>query len=265
MFSKLMPIQLLAEIGIGVSLIASAVMLSAEKAQASFTCGPHLLTYQVRSLSGTTGTGVRCVRFRPDKNLSLYWYGEGYWGQRKYRHIGGFYKAVTSPNNAFAFDISGNGENFNGSFPDLEMTLTPPLPATPQTIQVTGAWNEEWILAPGSTIQGYTSPLGPVRNCGSNFQTYHVLGGNGIRCIKREYALWYGEGSWSGRTYSHIGIDTFVAGDFAEAVDICEPSKFSFCNIARSLNITPHLQFGPPFPYVPIRVTGDWNETWEPH
>lgn len=262
MFSKLMPIKFLA--GIGVSLVFSTLMLSAGKAQASFTCGSNLLTYQVRSLDDRSGIGVRCVRLRPGKTVSLYWYGEGFWGQRKYRHIGGFYENVISSNNSFAFDIFGNGEDFNGSFPGtLEMTLTPSLPATPQTIRVTGAWNEEWILVPENTVQGYTSPLGSVRNCGSNFQTYHVREGNGIRCIKREYALWYGEGSWGGRTYGHIGVDSMVSA--GEAIDICEPSRFSFCNIASSLNITPHLQVGPPFPYVPITVTGSWNETWEPH
>lgn len=261
MVNRLMLIKFL--IVLGVSLIFLTFILSAKKTQASFTCGPHLLTYQVKSLSGASGNGIRCVKLRPGKTVSLYWYGEGYWGQRKYRHIGGFYQAVTSPNNSFAFDIFGNGEDFNGSFTDLEMTLTPSLPAIPQTIRVTGAWNEEWSLVPGNSVQDYTSPLGPVKSCGNNFQTYHVRGGDGIRCIKREYALWYGEGSWSGKTYGHIGVDSIISN--GEAVDICEPSRFSFCNIANSLNIKPHLQKGPPFPDVNITVTGDWNEIWEPN
>ena len=267
MFIQLIPNQTLPRIGIGISLIASTlslVILPAEKAQASFTCGPHLLTYQVRSLDGRSGIGVRCVKLNPSKTIGLYWYGEGYWGQRKYRHIGGYFRAVNSWNNSFAFDIFGNGENFNNSFPNLGISPTPSLSAPPQTIRVTKEWNEEWTLAPENTVQGYTSSLDPVQNCGNNFQTYHVRGGNGIFCILRKYGLWYGEGSWSGRTYGHIGIDTQNSGG-GEAVDICEPARFSFCNIAKSLNITPHLKEGPPYPYVPITVTGDWNQIWEPN
>ena len=96
MFSQLISTQPLARMGIGISLIASTlIIVNAEKAQASFTCSPHMLTYQVRSLDGRSGQGVRCVKLSPNKTVSLYWYGEGYWGQQQYRHIGGFYKNET--------------------------------------------------------------------------------------------------------------------------------------------------------------------------
>jgi hypothetical protein len=241
-------------------IVSTLVMFLVDEARASFSCGPHLLAYKVKALDGRNGAGVRCVRLRADPTVSLYWYGEGYWGQNTYRHIGGMYRAVTSGNNGFAFDIFGNGEDYRNQAQNLNVSLSPAT-GKPQTIRVTGAWNEEWALVPGNTVEEYTSSLSSVEKCGNHFQTYHIGGASGIRCIQREYSIWYGEGTWSGRTYGHIGVDSHNGG---EATDICEPSRFDFCNHASPLNITPHLSIGPPYKYVPIKVTGAWNETWEP-
>ena len=61
MFRQLMSTNSVAKLGLFL-IVSVSTVLSAEKAEASFTCGPNLLTYQVRSLSGQEGTGVRCVK-----------------------------------------------------------------------------------------------------------------------------------------------------------------------------------------------------------
>ena len=145
------------------------------------------------------------------------------------------------------------------------MTLASALPTPPQTIRVTGAWNEEWTLVPGNTLETYTSNLPPVRQCGETFQEYIAMNNDigssqlGIRCVRHDYGIWYGAGDWNGTLYAHIGINFSSGG---EAVDICEPSGVSFCNVANSLNISPNLQQSQGEDY---DVTGNWNEVWSPN
>lgn len=247
----------------------------AESAQASYTCGPHLRTYSVRSLNGVSGRGVRCVM----RNGGA-WFGEGYWGNVTYRHVG-----EKLGNQGYAGDIYGNGEVARGSFlkrGDLRFSGSWQDNNPSRRIRVTGAWNEEWILETDNTVQDYTSPLGAVNTCGPNFSQFRVSpgpgGGNvffkGIRCVLFQLVsdgnlggnVWYGEGVWGGTTYAHIGEVVSFDRVYYGAFDICEPSKFVACGAAdfgrltvRDINGN-HLTVGDP--YTDRVVTGAWNEIW---
>jgi hypothetical protein len=244
-------------------------LLTQQAAIASFTCGPYLETYSVRSQNGTSGRGVRCVRFNVDSDSRrLIWYGEGYWGATRYRHIGERFADGT----ANAGDISGNGEDTNGVFlGSLRLRLSAGNP--PRIITVTGAWDETWVLQRDNIVQRYTSRLEPVDSCGGlHFATFEVRdaarrrSGEGIRCVLQPVrgGVWYGAGDWNGFDYAHIGTGALDdSPDGMGAFDICEPSKFDFCNIFRQGLLEERDVPGkPPSPRC-IAVSGAWNEIWE--
>lgn len=248
----------------GVSLLGLLfVLLPSKSASASFTCGSHLITYRVRSLSGVPGQGVRCVRFNVQNtpNFTI-WYGEGYWGSGQYRHVGVGYLG----GKASASDIFGNGENAQGNFSG-SLRIVSSGGNFPRTMRVTGAWNEEWILEDDRTVQEYTSRLKPVSTCGPHLEEFTVSdasgrrAGSGVRCSTIAYGgAWYGEGNWGGDTYAHLGYGAVDRS--AGAFDICEPSKFRGCNAFNwgSINTANSI---PGQPYTGCRrVSGAWNEIW---
>ena len=240
-----------------------AVPLTAESVQAAYSCGPHLATYEVRSRSGASGRGVRCVKWivnNRDRSV-LIWYGEGYWGNIKYRHIG---ENITSRVGSAA-DIHGNGEDAAGVF-YRNLTIAPSRESVPRRVRITGGWNEEWILQGNGVVNNYTSTLPPVRTCGRNFRAnsfieYRVTdasgqrSGGGVRCYIAP--AWYGEGTWNGASYAHIGFAGGQTGE-AAAFDICDRSRFNICNFFPLGSIT----FNPAGSSTQIR--GAWNENWTP-
>jgi hypothetical protein len=242
--------------------------LLTESAYASYSCGPHLATYNVRSLGGASGQGVRCVRVIPDNQgnpVGFFWYGEGVWEGQPYRHIG---QAFYSSGNGTAGDIYGNGEAFDSFFNET-LLISHSGESIPNRIQVTGAWNEEWTLEADNVVLEYTSTLGSVQNCGSSFELPYTVrdttgerAGEGIRCRLIATGVWYGEGNWGGTTYAHIGSLWDGYGN-AGAFDICEPSRFGFCNAfdwgSIVLDGTPGGPGSGGF-----RVTGAWQEEWIP-
>jgi hypothetical protein len=242
-----------------------SVTFSAESAHASFSCGPYLATYRVSSLSGVSGQGVRCVQFLPTRRLLPYphfiWYGEGYWENRKHRHVGDSYSFSGN-----AADIIGNGEDADGSFRDGDLIFeVDEQSSPPPTIRVTGAWNEVWTLDSSGVHSDYTSSLGSVNTCGPNFVEFNATditgskSGSGIRCLLEGSAAWYGEGSWDGSTYSHLGYFFNSPGRIvAGASDICEPSKFNFCNNFGWDSIVMKVVRSTDFD-----VTGAWSEYWQ--
>lgn len=225
---------------------------------ASFSCGPHLRTYVVKSLHGSQGVGIRCVKFsqgKPGTRIPrLAWYGEGSWGSATYRHVGqAIYKGRDLV--GFASDIYGNGEYFNGNFPG---NLNVQVLSGGSKIRVTGAWNEEWQLVKSTNYK----PLSRATTCGGYFDEYQVSSlsgsdGDGLRCVLRDglkNTTWFGNGNWGGSTYSHLG--TRSAKGYG-AGDICGSNFGTFCNNFSwgSLKLTP-VSGG-------FDVTGAWNEKWD--
>ncbi|WP_339132939.1 MAG: hypothetical protein WGN25_11480 [Candidatus Electrothrix sp. GW3-4] len=239
-----------------------------------FKCGPGFTTYSVKSLDGVKGEGVRCViidnlKTVEGKYLSgVYWYGEGIWSDKKYRHIG-----CTSSDQgfqSFVTDISGNGESYNNEVSSLLLTSNDNL----KHIRVTGGgWNEEWVREPDGEAKSYRSTLKKVTNCGDHLEKASVtqLDGSsseddGIRCIKRDLSsstpdIWYGEGERNGKPYRHFG---FISKDtdkaLGTATDICNDPQYSCGQTAKNgLTITAEMDCWQKSQY---RVTGDWNERW---
>jgi hypothetical protein len=235
-----------------------------------FNCGPHTLTYIVRSLDNRPGTGIRCVEVNQFDNPIFVWYGEGQWQGQTYRHIG---KASSvMPTNqvtllGYASDLFGNGENFDNNFPGniLIQVVSGNWPV-PTEIHATGAWNEAWTLVGSIDYK----PLPRPHTCGSYFDEYYVtdLGGtrqgSGLRCVLRTErpTAWFGNGDWGGTTYSHLGIlfDIYFAGEFhlgGDASDLCGPLFGEFCN-AFALDSLLFSQVSPRG----FNVTGAWHENW---
>lgn len=267
-----------------VGLCATASLLylqfSAESAQASFTCGPYMRTYRVTSLDGVPGLGVRCLLFLPPvqglPNSRFVWYGEGYWGRTKYRHIGQYLAQLrgTAPPgeqtyfNMGAVDISGNGEETGGVFPSgsmySETNHQGPMSNIPPEIVIYRPWRERWTLERDNVVNDYTSPLGPVRTCGSNLVQFNVRdangdrGGQGVRCGMRDAPVWYGEGTWGNSRYAHLG---YFANNSrlgaAAASDLCEPSRFNICN-RFSMGSLQSSFISP----TEVLMRGAWNEIW---
>lgn len=184
---------------VGVPLVAILLtVLSNGNAFAGFTCGPNTRTYRVISLSGAFGQGVRCVKFISGGSVDFIWYGEGYWyGEgNTYRHVGTAYRNGKGT----AGDIFGNGESGQGFFfESLRVTKQSLFSKLPQTIFVRGAWNEKWVYEVDQTVQEYTSRLGSVKTCGSNFANYTVVPisprtGVGTSCVLATTGIWYSEG-----------------------------------------------------------------------
>lgn len=250
---------------------ALVTALLPKAAQASFTCGPYMETYLVRSLDGRTGDGVRCVLFSEGIDSGgrvpvMAWYGEGVWGSSSYRHLGHAFGTLSAAT-GYASDFFGNGENFNNNFPG-NLKITTSGAGVPSLISVTGAWNEIWRRLSGRVHSSYKSTLGRLRHCG-NYMTHYrasdLLGarsGSGLRCILKAQprvaataglATWFGKGNWGGSTYAHLGTWSYNGNG---AADICEGSMFTFCNQFGWGSL--HLQ--------PVgtgyEMTGAWSESW---
>jgi hypothetical protein len=241
-----------------------AIWCFGAEAQA-YNCGPHLYTYQVRSLANTPGNGVRCVKFgegHPGNMLPAFaWTGEGRWQGSSYRHVGHAYGEPDGGLVGYASDISGNGEAFSNNFNgNLQISTSGgPIPAT---IRVQGAWNEEWALVRGANYVPIVPAL--IKRCGPYFHQFTVndLGGDrqgrGIRCMlqvgPQPNVTWFGQGTWSGATYSHLGT---MAHNGYGASDVCD-GRFAICNVFPwgSLSFTPNFLGG-------FDVTGSWNERWK--
>jgi hypothetical protein len=140
-----------------------------------FKCGPGFTTYSVKSLNGVEGEGVRCVIIDhlgkvEGKYLSgVYWYGEGTWNGKQYRHIGCTYSRQGFQ--SFVTDIFGNGESSHNEVSSLLLTSSDKL----HHIRVTGGgWNEEWIREPDGEADSYRSTLNKVTNCGDHLEKASV-------------------------------------------------------------------------------------------
>ncbi len=278
-------------------LIVLVIQLFGVSAHAQFQCGGDLLTYEVQSLDNTPGTGVRCVKFYPQGATMMAWYGEGRWGEqpgRPYRHVGIAFRGGSDIGiTGRAGDIVGNGEDYGGSATGLVFQLSSIDPPGPGIILVTGNWKEKWILSPSGVNY---NPLDRPSVCGPNFVQYTVRSlegtpGSGVRCILRMpgtnpsstreglppyTTVWFGNGSWQGLTYTHIGrvsmsgsVSISLAGT-GEASDICDLGRFCGSVPANSLRFlyrTAQCQNPTPPPYrVPAfagyAVGGAWNELW---
>jgi hypothetical protein len=123
--------------------------------------------------------------------------------------------------------------------------------------------------------QFYTSATNSSSfNCGSDLTTYKVKSlkdgaFGGIRCVKFAEGspdnstpkfAWYGEGSWSGKTYRHVGHaiqqPTISTKRIGYASDIWGNGEYAGGNFDGNLAIevvNPST----------IRVTGAWNEEWQ--
>jgi hypothetical protein len=247
-----------------IPLVAQASSASAQ----GFACGPHLLTYKVSALDGRSGKGIRCVEYNQGGSPLFAWYGEGDWNGAVYRHIGiATFDSIEQFTHGSAADLFGNGETFRNSFPDNLIFDVRGRWPTPSSIRVTGAWRETWTLVSNTA---YT-PLRPPRSCGPYFQQFAVSDlqrtrtGTGLRCVLKSgqpapYAtVWLGNGSWSGKPYTHLGIlavGAGSAGTSGEASDLCDVRLGGYCNSfpAGSLHFTKT-----PFGYT---VTGAWSEAW---
>lgn len=235
-----------------------------------FRCGPGFLTYSVKVQQGSTGGGVRCVKFVDyalvDGQITgVYWYGEGTLNQYIYRHLGNVYlrkDPVTGAQTivSLASDIYGNGENATFSATDLTLH---PIDGI-KLIQEESDWPEQWILEP-SGVANYTSTLGPVTRCGKYFRKFAVAGGKSVRCSilpepSNEYPVrvWYGDTD-HGRN-RHLGI---VTGFRSSAVDA---TAVNFCDAkscpgprSEALKLKALNRCGQP---ARIRVTGSRSELW---
>ncbi|MCI5131980.1 MAG: hypothetical protein D3904_10745 [Candidatus Electrothrix sp. EH2] len=239
-----------------------------------FKCGPGFTTYSVKSLDGVEGEGVRCVIIDhlgkvEGKYLSgVYWYGEGTWNGKQYRHIGCTYSRQGFQ--SFVTDIFGNGESSHNEVSSLLLTSSDKL----HHIRVTGGgWNEEWIREPDGEADSYRSTLNKVTNCGDHLEKASVTELDsptsevvGIRCLKRDPSssvpdIWYGEGVRNGKQYRHFGFITkgtdTVSGT---AADLCNNPEDSCGQTAKNgLTITAEMDCWQKSTYL---VTGDWNERW---
>jgi hypothetical protein len=255
--------------------IAAQDVNQAQSVTSLFKCGPGFTTYSVKSLDGVEGEGVRCVKIDnletvEGKYLSgVYWYGEGTWNGKKYRHIGCTYYS-SQGFQSFATDIFGNGEGYNNEISSLLLTSSDKL----KHIRVTGGgWDEEWVREPDGEADSYRSTLKKITNCGDYLEKASVTKldssnseDGGIRCIKRDpYSstpdIWYGEGEWNGKQYRHFG---FISKDsdkvLGTAADLCNNPKYSCGKTAKNgLTITAEMDCWQKSKY---RVTGDWNELW---
>lgn len=206
---------------------------AATSAEAAFSCGAHLVTYQVLNSAGSTagGTGVRCVKFTGADSRRMIWYGEGVWGTVRYRHIGS--SVMTSLGAARWADISGNGEATAqaGSGLTVSVSSTSGIPAR---IQIGGSWNEIWQHVPSGKIAAYSHTLPVVNTCGDRLQTSIAYkGGNkvGIRCMLPGEMAWYGEGAHGASRYAHLGGSIVVGTAYKSgAFDLCDPSVGNYCN-----------------------------------
>jgi hypothetical protein len=263
----LFSLSTICHLGLGITASMTCLQLSTRSAQAAFTCGPNMSTYRVTSPSGTLG-GVRCVKFinakgRGGDTLRFAWYGEGKWGNTNYRHIGSASIEASSGKQVnHATDIYGNGENTSGTFSRIIFDAS----SNNRVIRVSGDWNEIWTLAPNNVVRNYSSALRPLNSCGEYMDRYTVTdandqsgNGTGIRCQTRGGGtVWYGEGTWNGMPYAHLGYYGYYGYG---ATDICEPSRSQACGDfpISSIEMTGSTTCTNP---QKLRVKGAWNEVW---
>jgi hypothetical protein len=241
-----------------------------------FTCAPHLETFVVKPLDQRSGTGIRCVKFSEGRPggphiPKLAWYGEGHWYGKTYRHVGhAFYE-----NDKLVGAAADFKEQIHNNFPygTLKVTIV-----NPDTIRVTGAWNEVWQRKRSVAYR----PLPRPTSCGQFFNEYKVEDtvspiaggrkGDGLRCaLTKEHiptdlqrpslpltpgiTTWFGNGYWGvpQNTYSHLG--TYSYNGYG-AGDICGNPFGPTCGNFGwgSLKITPTGSG--------YQVNGAWRENW---
>lgn len=269
MKTRLLGILLLTVVA-GLALAPARSSPAGERARQGFRCGPGFLTYSVRVQPGSTGGGVRCVKFIDYRIVNgqmtgVYWYGEGTLNQYRYRHLGNVYARRDIATGALrivslASDIYGNGEN--AEFSSSDLTLTPI--DGQRLIQETSDWPEQWVLEP-SGVANYTSTLGPVTSCGRFFTTFVTGNGDGVRCAMRsapdgQYPdlVWYGD-SMRG-AHRQMGVVTGLGQGGARAVAVEFCGRMGCGSVAgRRLRLEALGRCGEARR---IRVSGGWNELW---
>ncbi len=251
---------------------------SKPKQPSQFTCGPHLLTYEVFASNGQRGRGVRCVKVRPltkpggGIQFDFAWYGEGDWGSGPYRHVGYASNHPELPS-VTAADIFGNGEKLRAAYPskldsptNIKVKQIVGSWPTPNEIHLDGAWREVWKRVSATAYR----PLPKITTCGPHFYEYQAqlldprIADRGVRCVSKYGFVWFGSGTWGTNGYTHLGIhewSQYSNGVFSqlgpgEASDICDRAMGSFCNAtpARGIQFTQQGN--------DIRVGGAWNELW---
>src|SRR6266511_2261686 len=141
-------------------LAALALLALPSRAHASYTCPSYTETFEAYPSEGDTNhlIGVRCILFfqSPDPR-DFAWYGEGDWGNFKYRHIGTTLGGQEDPFqfnppyiNARAADLSGNGESGNSFTAALHISTSlrsdqDRQGRIPAVIRVTSPWHEVWF------------------------------------------------------------------------------------------------------------------------
>jgi hypothetical protein len=227
----------------------------------TFTCGPHLLTFVVKSLAPVRqGNGVRCVK-PVLRSPVIAWYGEGNWEGGTYRHVGQANRLSGSSATGYASDIHGNGEDTSNNFDgNLSLKIIAGTWNNPLKINVTGAWNETWERVDSVRY----IPLPRPKVCGEYFDQYTNVSdlggtrsGDGLRCVLKvglPDTTWFGNGNWGSSTYSHLGsksVNGYGAGDICAAPfgPIC--NNFAYGSLRFSRVSTDE-----------VRVTGAWNEKW---
>lgn len=223
----------------------------------AYDCGPNLQAYAVYTTSGAKAHGVRCLKKR---GRSFIWYGEGFWGETIYRHVG---KIIynNSKFNAYMSDIFGNGEDTAGDFAGNIQVTMERFDLYPQWIKLSGAINEEWRMVDHNDYFSVVSAQ--VKNCGPNFNQYQVTGltgpiinGEGVRCVMKrkvgDSVVWYGQGSWDDALYAHLG--EIVNVKYGYAYDICN-YRYDICNSKEArLSVDHNSNY--------YLIKGDWTEKW---
>jgi hypothetical protein len=199
----------------------------------------------------------------------LAWYGEGYWGDVPYRHLGQAFlypgDRSRSAYQGFAADFYGNGENTIGNYPgDLLLTIL-----NQDTIYVGGVWNETW-----HRVQSlHYTPLSRPTTCGPLLEEYRAQSitdyvakksvpasvtavHTGLRCVLplgQKNTTWYGVGNWNGKKYTHLGTRST---DGSGTSDLCF-TYGGYCAKAPYGGINLHVstKFKAP-------IVDGWNEIW---
>ena len=255
------------------ALIFPATIFAQTTTSPVASCGPFMDTYQVTSLNGVEGNGIRCVKFTDRKSLRAVkanapvfaWYGEGIWNDCTYRHIGHAFATPKSQKNneltGYASDIWGNGECANGNFPgNLTVKII-----DRDTIQVTGSWGEEWKRVAEMNYSWLANPL----VCGDHLTSYTAyslddaitgnLGkfGKGLRCelrLGKFNTTWVGFGYWGTETYSHLGTKNsngqVGSSDFCKAGEACYTAAYG--DLKRI-----------PSPTLQGLIIRGWNDIWK--
>ena len=224
-------------LGITTSLVGLVLLIVWKISRPTYSCGPHLITYSVSSLSNIPGQGVRCVGFIPaspsstDQSdpIGIFWYGEGAWVKKQYRHIG----EVIYGEDGLAGDLFDAEQGFTP--PTVNVSVDPDGEGRPKTIRVTGSWNEEWTLETDGKVSGYVSDFSAIKTCGDNFEPFNSISLTdgkyiGIRCKLKDARVWYGEenkDTYIGFILDDNGtIGAFEMCDFSPHSESCNHFNF---------------------------------------